>query len=62
VYHFYFRKGPFPDGIQFMPIHGFTEATGRFPIRKCAIFCKFKEISDIARRRTTVRRTSDFAD
>ena len=26
--------------------------TDQFPIQKCAIFCKFKEISGIARRQT----------
>ena len=37
-----------------MPILGFIEGTGKFPIQKCAIFCKFKEISGIARRRTVL--------
>jgi hypothetical protein len=37
-----------------VPIHGFIEGTGKFPIQKCAIFCKFKEISVIARRRTVL--------
>jgi hypothetical protein len=32
-----------------------------FPVQKCAIFRKFKEISGIARRRTFVRRSSDSA-
>jgi hypothetical protein len=45
-----------------LPIHGFIKGTDSFPIQKCAIFCKFKEISGIARRRTRVRRTSDSAD
>jgi hypothetical protein len=40
-------------------IQGFIEGTDTFPIQKCAIFCKVKEISGIARRRTSVRRTSD---
>jgi len=30
-----------------MPIHGFIEGTGKFPIQKCAIFCKFKEIKEL---------------
>jgi len=34
----------------------------KFPIQKCAIFRKFKEIGGFARRRTLVRRTSDSAD
>ena len=25
-----------------VPIHGFIEGTGKFPIQKCAIFCKFQ--------------------
>jgi len=37
-----------------VPIHGFTKGTGQFPIQKCAIFCKFKEIGGIARRRTVL--------
>jgi hypothetical protein len=37
-----------------VPIHGFIEGTGKFPIQKCAIFCKFKGISGIARRRTVL--------
>ena len=45
-----------------MPIRGFIKGTDKFPIQKCAIFCKFKEISGIARRRNCVRRTSDSAD
>jgi len=28
-------------------IHGFFEGTGKFPIQKCAIFCKFKEIKEL---------------
>ena len=40
----------------------FFKGTGKFPIQKCAIFCKFKEICGIVRRRTFVRRTSDSAD
>jgi hypothetical protein len=38
------------------------QGTDMFPIQKCAIFCKFKEISGIARRHTSVYRTSDSAD
>jgi hypothetical protein len=37
-----------------VPIQGFTKGTAKFPIQKCAIFCKFKEISGIARRRTVL--------
>jgi hypothetical protein len=33
-----------------------------FPIQKCAILRKLKEIGGIARRRTRVRRTSDSVD
>jgi hypothetical protein len=36
------------DGL-FVPIHGFIEGTGKFPIQKCAIFCKFKEIKELRR-------------
>jgi hypothetical protein len=28
-------------------IHGFIKGTGKFPIQKCAIFCKFKEIKEL---------------
>jgi hypothetical protein len=28
--------------------------TSKFPIQKCAIFCKFKKIGGIARRRTVL--------
>jgi hypothetical protein len=31
----------------FVPIHGFIEGTGKFPIQKCAIFSKFKEIKEL---------------
>jgi hypothetical protein len=37
-----------------MSIHGFIKGTGKFPIQKCEIFCKFKKISGIARRRTVL--------
>ena len=37
-----------------MPIHGFIKGIGKFPVQKCAIFCKFKEISGIARMRTVL--------
>ena len=30
-----------------VPIHGFINGTGKFPIQKCAIFCKFKEIKEL---------------
>jgi len=30
-----------------VPILGFIEGTGKFPIQKCAIFCKFKEIKEL---------------
>jgi hypothetical protein len=40
----------------------FIKNTDTFPVQKCAIFCKFKEIGGIARRRTPVRRTSDSVD
>jgi hypothetical protein len=42
-------------------IRGFIKGTDTFPIQKCAIFRKFKEISGIARRHTFVRRSSDSA-
>jgi hypothetical protein len=37
-----------------MSIHGFIKGTVKFPIQKCEIFFKFKEISGIARRRTVL--------
>ena len=37
-----------------MPIRGFMKGTDTFPIQKCAIFCKFKEISGIARGQTVL--------
>jgi hypothetical protein len=40
--------------FKIMPIHGFIAGTGKFPIQKCAIFCKLKVISGIARRRTVL--------
>jgi hypothetical protein len=43
-------------------IHLLTKSTDQFPIQKCAIFCKFKEIGGIARGHTIVRRTSDYTD
>jgi hypothetical protein len=30
-----------------VPIHGFIKGTGKFPIQKCAIFCKFKDIKGL---------------
>ena len=30
-----------------MPIHDFMKSTNKFPIQKCAIFCKFKEIKKL---------------
>ena len=48
--------------LSLLPIRGFMKGTGKFPIQKCAIFRKFKEISGIARRHTAVCRTSDSAD
>ena len=45
-----------------VPIHGYSKSNDQFPIQKCALFCKFKEISGIARRHTTVCHTSDSAD
>jgi hypothetical protein len=35
-----------------VPIHDFIKDVGQFPIQKWAFFCKFKEISGNARRRT----------
>jgi len=32
-----------------VPIRGFTKGTGKFPIQKCAIFRKFKEIKELRR-------------
>jgi hypothetical protein len=37
-----------------VPIRGFIKGTDKFPIQKCAIFRKFKEISGIARRQTVL--------
>ena len=40
-----------PEGSKFetylVSIHGFFKGTGKFPIQKCAIFCKFKEIKEL---------------
>ena len=33
--------------IRLVSIHGFFKGTGQFPIQKCAIFCKFKEINEL---------------
>jgi hypothetical protein len=30
-----------------VPIHGFVKGTIKFPIQKCAIFCKSKEIKEL---------------
>ena len=30
-----------------MPIRGFMKGTGKFPIQKCVIFRKFKEIKEL---------------
>ena len=43
--------------VRVVPIHDFIEGIGKFPIQKCAIFCKFKEIGGIARRRTVLYAT-----
>jgi hypothetical protein len=43
-------------------IHGSIRSTDWYPIQKYAIFCKFKDISGIARRPTPVSRTSDSVD
>jgi hypothetical protein len=43
-----------------VPIRGFIEGTDKFPIQKCAIFRKFKEIGGIARRHSSVCRTRRF--
>ena len=42
--------------------HLLIKSTDQFPIQKCAIFCKFKEIGRIVRRHTILCRTSDYAD
>jgi len=34
-------------GFSFVPIRGFIKGTDTFPIQKCAIFCKFKEIKGL---------------
>jgi len=31
----------------FLTIHSFIKGTGKFPIHKCAIFCKFKDIKGL---------------
>ena len=63
------RVAPLAKGLKdfdalnyFVSIQEFIKSTEQFPIQKCAIFCKFKEIGGIARRRTMVRRTSDPVD
>ena len=47
---------------QLVPIRSYIKGTDKFPIQKCTIFRKFKEIGGIARRCTFVRRTIDAAD
>ncbi|MEN8751493.1 MAG: hypothetical protein AB1Z18_01845, partial [Desulfobacterales bacterium] len=37
-----FKIDTYRDGKYLVPIHGFIKGTGKFPIQKCAIFCKFK--------------------
>jgi len=37
-----------------VPIHDLIKGTDKFPIQKCAIFRKFKEIGGIARRQTVL--------
>jgi hypothetical protein len=59
---FIYRALLYPGKFYLVPIYGFIMGTGKFPIQKCAIFCKLKEIDGIARRRTRVRRTSDSTD
>jgi hypothetical protein len=34
-------------GGQIVPIHGFIESSGEFPIQKCTISCKFKNIRNL---------------
>jgi hypothetical protein len=48
--------------IRLVPFRGFMKGTDKFPIQKCEIFRKFKEIGGIARRHTSVSRTSDSVD
>jgi len=43
-----------------VPIHGFIKGTDEFPIQKCAIFRKFKEIGGNARRRTVLHAAKRF--
>jgi len=33
--------------LELVPIYGFINDTGKFPIQKCAIFCKFKKIKEL---------------
>jgi hypothetical protein len=44
-----------------MPINSLFKDTDKFPRQNWAIYCEFKEIDGITRRRTRERRTSDFA-
>ncbi|MGD8970394.1 MAG: hypothetical protein PVG01_03225 [Desulfobacterales bacterium] len=34
-------------GCYLVPIHGYFLGSKKFPIQKCAIFCKFKEIKEL---------------
>jgi hypothetical protein len=36
-----------PQNMSLVLIRGFIKDTNRFPIQKCAIFCKFKEIKEL---------------
>jgi len=48
--------------IQKVSIRGFNYETDPFPIRKCAIFRKFEEVSGNARRHTAACCASDSAE
>jgi hypothetical protein len=49
------------DGL-FVPIRGFIEGTGKFPIQKCAIFASLRKSRNCAGADGSVRRSIDFAD
>ena len=48
--------------VYFVSVRGFIKGTDKFPIQKCAIFRKFKEIGGIAEKDHLWTETSLYAD
>ncbi|MGB5620358.1 MAG: hypothetical protein WBM78_26195 [Desulfobacterales bacterium] len=53
----YIHKNRLGHVTSLVTIRVFIIGTGKFPIQKCAIFRKFKEIGGIARRQTVLYAT-----